>query len=313
MSLRIVFAGTPVFSATCLQALLMAGLEVVAVYTQPDRPAGRGKQLQPSAVKALALAHQLPVLQPLNFRDPVDVAALAGWKPDLMVVVAYGLLLPQSVLDIPRLGCINVHASLLPRWRGAAPIERSIEAGDNKTGVTIMQMDKGLDTGDMLLECEVPITETTTGDSLREELAIVGSSALIETIHAIAESKIRPRPQDHSQATYAQKLRKEEAQIDWNLPAALLARKMRAFCSSNVCHTQLGEERIRIWEAHCMDHSHSSIPGTIIESSRKGITVACGEGALLITSLQLPNGKRMPVADHFNGRKELFAKGNRFV
>lgn len=308
----IVFAGTPLFAAQHLEALLKAGIKVDAVYSQPDRPAGRGKQLQASPVKQVAIEHNIPVYQPLNFKNADDVATLAGLKPDLLIVVAYGLLLPKSVLDIPRLGCINVHASLLPRWRGAAPIERAIEAGDLETGVTIMQMDVGLDTGDMLHKEFTPITQTTTGDSLRETLAEQGSKALIETVLKLKQGPLVGEKQDDSLANYAKKLDKPEAQLNWQIDAQTLHNKIRAFTSSNVCSGLYQGERIKIWQAEVAPLNQSAKAGEIVRVDKKGILVACGAGALLISELQLPNAKRMKVADILNGRAGYFVEGTCF-
>lgn len=308
----IVFAGTPLFAAHHLEALLQAGIKVDAVYSQPDRPAGRGKQLQASPVKQVALNHNIPVYQPLNFKNPDDVAALAALKPDLLIVVAYGLLLPKSVLDIPRMGCINVHASLLPRWRGAAPIERAIEAGDAETGVTIMQMDVGLDTGDMLSKLHTPINATTTGDTLRETLSQQGSIALIDTVKQLMQAPLVGEKQDDSLANYAKKLDKAEAQLNWQQDAKTLHNKIRAFNSSNVCSGLYQDERIKIWQADVVPLNQSAKPGEILQVDKKGLLVACGAGGLLISELQLPNAKRMKVADILNGRAGYFVEGKCF-
>jgi methionyl-tRNA formyltransferase len=312
MSLKIVFAGTPPIAATHLQALLDPGLNVIAVYSQPDRPSGRGKKLQASPVKTLALEHHIPVYQPINFKNAEDVAVLAALKPDLLVVVAYGLLLPKSVLDIPQYGCINVHASLLPRWRGAAPIERAIEAGDKMTGITIMQMDIGLDTGDMLTIRELPISAEATGDSLREQVGIAGSESLLTAIDLLQQQALQPVPQNHDQANYAHKLNKEEAQVDWQQPAAVLDRKIRAFNSANVCFTLYQGERIKLWRAVPLSLSTKKMPGEILEVSKGGITVACGEGVLQLQQLQLPNSNKMDVTAILNGKKDFFVVGHHF-
>jgi methionyl-tRNA formyltransferase len=312
MSLKIVFAGTPPIAATHLQALLDAGLNVIAVYSQPDRPSGRGKKLQASPVKTLAVEHHIPVYQPINFKNAEDVAILAALKPDLMIVVAYGLLLPKAVLDIPVHGCINVHASLLPRWRGAAPIERAIEAGDKMTGITIMQMDIGLDTGDMLAIRELPVSAETTGDSLREQMGIAGSASLLTAIELLQQQALQPVPQNHDQANYAHKLNKEEALVDWQQPSAVLDRKIRAFNSANVCFSNYQGERIKIWRAVPLSLSTKKMPGEILEVSKIGITVACGEGALQLQQLQLPNGNKMDVAAILNGKKDFFVVGHHF-
>ena len=310
---RIVFAGTPEFAAAGLAAVLAAGLhDIVAVYTQPDRPAGRGRQLKPSAVKELALAHGLPVLQPLTLREPAAQAELAAFRPDLMIVAAYGLLLPAAVLRIPRLGCVNVHASLLPRWRGAAPIERAIEAGDTQTGITIMQMDEGLDTGAMLLCRTCCIAPDETGASLRERLSSLGAQALLAALPGILDGSAVAVAQESASATYASKLRKEESAIDWGLPAALLARRIRAFNPANVCHAMIGGEALRIWNGHLAAEEVSAEPGTVLGTRAEGILVACGEGALILTELQPAGGRAMTAAQLLNGRARLFAPGARF-
>lgn len=320
--LNIVFAGTPEFAAGHLSALLAHNYAVSAVYTQPDRKAGRGKKLQASAVKQVALAHDLPVHQPLNFKDQADIDALAAQKPDLLVVVAYGLLLPQAVLDIPKYGCINVHASILPRWRGAAPIERAIEAGDAETGVTIMQMDIGLDTGDMLNIKKLPITASTTGDSLREELMQVGTPALLESIDAIANGQSQGEKQNDDLACYAKKLSKEEAAIDWQQSAEAIDRKIRAFNSANVNVAHFNEERIKFWQTEVVSmtevaadeqaSANDKKPGEILAITKKFIDVACAEGILRLRELQLPNAKRMPVHAILNGKKDFFSVGQCF-
>lgn len=313
MSLKIIFAGTPPIAATHLQALITAGHSIIGVYTQPDRPSGRGKKLQASAVKNIAIDHGIPVYQPLNFKSPDAVATLAALKPDLMIVVAYGLLLPQVVLDTPRLGCINVHASLLPRWRGAAPIERAIEAGDNSTGITIMQMDAGLDTGAMLSIHEMPITDNTTGDSLRLEMSSTGSQALLATLDLLQSQQRQAVPQDDVDACYARKLLKEEALLDWQLPAHDLARKIRAFNSANVCYGIYNGERIKVWQATPLVDNHHRTAGEILDVSKNGITVACGVGMLQLQQLQLPNANKMDVAAILNGKKDFFVVGHCFA
>ena len=305
--MRIVFAGTPAFAAHTLAALIAGRFDVVAVYCQPDRPKGRGKQLVPPPAKQLALQHGIPVYQPLNFRDQADRDQLAALQPDVMIVVAYGLLLPQSVLDIPRHGCINVHASLLPRWRGAAPIERAIEAGDRETGVTIMQMDAGLDTGPMLSRVTTPISDSDTGDSLRARLAELGTAALLQDLHTLQSGELRPTPQPTDGITYAQKLTKEEAQIDWTQASHDIARRVRAFNSSNVAFTDLAELRLRIYQASVTPQQGRA--GTILQADKKGIVIACGTDALAITQLQLPGGKVLDAGAVLNGHGARFAPG----
>lgn len=306
-ALRIVFAGTPDFAAEHLKALLDTPHQIVAVYTQPDRPAGRGQKLMPSPVKQLAVQHGLPVLQPPTLRNSEAQAELAALKPDLMVVVAYGLILPQTVLDIPRLGCINSHASLLPRWRGAAPIQRAVEAGDADSGVTVMQMEAGLDTGPMLLKVSTPISAEDTGGSLHDRLARLGPPAVIDAIAGLAAGTLKGEVQDDALATYAHKLNKDEAKLDWSLPAAELERRVRAFDPWPVCHTTLNGETLKVWAARL--GAGKGEPGKILEASRDGLLVGCGEGSLLLTRVQLPGGKPLAFADLFNSRREQFAAG----
>ncbi|MCQ2048630.1 methionyl-tRNA formyltransferase [Stutzerimonas stutzeri] len=305
--LRIVFAGTPEFAAQHLQALLDAGKSIVAVYTQPDRPAGRGQKLMPSPVKQLAVQHDIPVFQPQTLRDPAAQAELADLQADLMVVVAYGLILPQAVLDLPRLGCINSHASLLPRWRGAAPIQRAIEAGDSESGVTVMQMEAGLDTGPMLLKVSTPITDDDTGGTLHDRLAILGAQAVVQAIDALADGALTGDVQDDSFATYAHKLSKDEARIDWTRPALELERLIRAFNPWPICHSTLNGETLKIHAARLGEGQGE--PGRILEASKEGLTVACAEGALSLTRLQLPGGKSLGFGDLYNSRREQFAPG----
>lgn len=306
MALNIVFAGTPEFAAIHLQALLNSQHKVVGVYTQPDRPAGRGKKLQPSPVKQLALEHNIDVFQPLNFKQPESLNELAALNADVMIVVAYGLLLPQAVLDTPRYGCLNVHASLLPRWRGAAPIQRCIEAGDKVTGVTIMQMDKGLDTGDMLHKTSIDIRADDTGGSLHDRLAALGPEALLNTLAQLEAGTLNPEKQNDDQANYAHKLLKDEALINWSLSADELAFRIRAFNPFPMAFTLLNNERVRILMAQPTQHSNSAPAGTIINVSPAGLEVACGTNTLLITQVQLAGKKAMSVADILNGQPHLF-------
>ena len=310
-ALRLVFAGTPAFAAEHLATLHDSDHHILAVYTQPDRAAGRGKKLQHSPVKALALTYGLPVRQPLSLRDPAEQEALAALGADLMVVVAYGLILPQRVLDTPRLGCINVHASLLPRWRGAAPIERAIEAGDQETGITIMQMDAGLDTGAMLNTARCAIDASTTGDLLRSRLAALGRGALLDALGSLASGTAVSTPQDDSAATYARKLDKAEAWIDWRDDAVAIDRKVRALCSANVAQTCIGDQRVKIWLARPVDQEHDAAAGTILRAHRNGIDIACGRGILAIRQLQLPGRKVLDVAAVLNARRDLFEPGTR--
>lgn len=311
-TLRVVFAGTPAFARVHLEALLASHHEVIGVYTQPDRASGRGKKLTASPVKTLALEKGLPLLQPASLKDSDEQASLAALGADIMVVVAYGLLLPQAILDIPPRGCINVHASLLPRWRGAAPIERALEAGDEQSGVTIMQMDAGLDTGNILAATSCDISAETTGDTLRQQLSELGSAALIETLDAIASDSLLPVPQDDSLSCYAPKLDKREASIDWSQDAGTIARKIRAFCSARVVHGILSGQRIKIWMATAKPGQHQQLPGTILKVDKEAIEVACGAGVLQIKQLQLPGRKVLDVAAVLNAKRDLFKTGTRF-
>ncbi len=312
-SLRIVFAGTPEFASAHLQAVLDSQHDVIAAYTQPDRPAGRGRKLKPSPVKELALQHNIPVFQPLSLKKDEEARQqLADLKPDLMIVVAYGLLLPQSVLDIPKFGCINVHGSILPRWRGAAPIQRAVEAGDKESGVTIMQMDIGLDTGDMLLKATCPIHDTDTSSHVHDRLIEVGQPALIEIVNAFAEGTVKAEKQDDSLANYAHKMSKEEAVLDWNSPAAELDCLVRAFNPWPVTTIQMDETSIRVWEAIKVDGTSSQTPGTIVKADKEGIDVACTEGLLRLKNVQLSGSRAMAVQDLLNSRKEMFATGKVF-
>lgn len=306
-ALRLVFAGTPEFAAEHLKALLDTPHSIVAVYTQPDRPAGRGQKLMPSPVKQLALQHGIPVLQPPTLRDADAQAELKALGADLMVVVAYGLILPQVVLDTPRLGCINSHASLLPRWRGAAPIQRAVQAGDAESGVTVMQMEAGLDTGPMLLKVVAPITAEDTGGTLHDRLASLGPQAVVQAIAQLAAGTLVGEVQDDALATYAHKLNKDEARLDWSRPADELERLVRAFNPWPICHSTLGGEPLKVLAAQIADGSGQ--PGQILAASKDGLTVACGSGALRLTRLQLPGGKPLAFADLFNSRREQFAAG----
>ena len=303
--MRIVFAGTPDFAVPCLRAAA-ARNEVVAVYTQPDRPAGRGRGLTPSPVKREAIARGIPVLQPENFKAQVSRDALAALQPDVMVVVAYGLILPQSVLDIPAHGCWNVHASLLPRWGGAAPIQRAIQAGDTETGVCLMQMERGLDTGPVLLSQALPIGESDTGGQLHDRLSELGAQVLSDGL-GLLRAGILPvaRAQPVEGVTYAHKLDKAEARLDWTQPAEALARTVRAFNPWPMAEAQLAGERVRIHGAVPLALEHRAAPGTVLLAGRDGIDVACGEGALRIRVLQREGGRAITAADYLNARREL--------
>ena len=311
--LRLIFAGTPDFSAHHLQILLDAGHTIVGVYTQPDRPAGRGKKLVASPVKQLALEHQLAVYQPQNFKAEEDLQQLRELQADVMIVVAYGLLLPEAVLSAPTQGCINVHASLLPRWRGAAPIQRAIAAGDTETGVTIMQMDIGLDTGDMLIKVTCPIEADDTGGVLHDRLLTLGGPALLDALQQIAAGQLTPEQQNNESANYAHKLTKQEAAIDWTRPAAELDLMIRAFTPFPVAYFSEGKDRIRVWGAEVVDHSGDEIAGTIVQADNDGLLVACGSQALLLKQVQLPGKKILSIKDILNGHRERFAAGTQLA
>ncbi len=307
--LNIVFAGTPDFAATHLQTLLDSDHNVIAVYTQPDRPAGRGKKLMPSATKQVAVEHNIPVYQPASLKDSDAQQALAALQPDIMVVVAYGLLLPAPVLAIPAQGCINVHGSILPRWRGAAPIQRSLWAGDTETGVTIMQMDEGLDTGDMLHISKLPIEPDDTSATLYTKLAKSGPQALVHVLDNIGS--LHAEKQNEAQATYAKKLSKEEAFLDWQQSAQQLCRNVRAFNPWPVCWSQVNGKNIKVWQASAISNTgNDAIPGTIITADKDGIVIATTDGALCIEKLQLPGKKPLAVQDVLNGHQDWFAVGS---
>ncbi|EGQ8065176.1 methionyl-tRNA formyltransferase [Vibrio parahaemolyticus] len=312
-SLRIVFAGTPDFAARHLAALLSSEHEVIAVYTQPDRPAGRGKKLTASPVKNIALEHNIPVYQPENFKSDEAKQELADLNADIMVVVAYGLLLPQAVLDTPKLGCINVHGSILPRWRGAAPIQRSIWAGDAETGVTIMQMDIGLDTGDMLKIATLPIEATDTSASMYEKLADLGPQALIDCLTDVASGKADPVKQDDELANYAKKLSKEEARINWSDDAAHIERCVRAFNPWPMSHFEAAENSIKVWQSRVAEQTSDKPAGTIVQADKTGIYVATGNGVLVLEQLQVPGKKAMSVQDILNSRAAWFEVGTLLV
>lgn len=305
--LRIIFAGTPDFAARHLQALLDSEHQVIAVYTQPDRPAGRGQQLQASPVKQLALAHDIPVFQPKSLKKAPAQQQLAALGADLMVVVAYGLILPQVVLDTPKLGCINVHGSLLPRWRGAAPIQRALWAGDTDTGVTIMQMDAGLDTGAMLSIASLPIAASDTSATLYDKLATIGPRALVEALQDLPALQAKAQPQQDSAANYAEKLSKEEAQLDFSKAAVALEREIRAFNPWPVSYLQLGTQQLKIWQARV--EAGNAQPGQVVRVDKKGIAIGTSDGLLVIEQLQPPGKKAMAVVDFLNGRADWFQTG----
>lgn len=297
--MRLIFAGTPEFAAAALQALISAGHEIALVLTQPDRPAGRGMHLRPSAVKTLALQHGLAVAQPLSLKDASIQAALREIGADCMIVAAYGLILPQAVLDIPRFGCLNIHASLLPRWRGAAPIQRAILAGDSDTGITIMQMDAGLDTGAMLLRQSLAITADDTAQTLHDKLAALGASCIVEALDSLAHGRLSAQLQDETLATYAAKISKEEARIDWRQPAADIARAVRAYNPAPGAFCLRAGETLKLWAAHST--SGEGIPGTVLAADKAGIVIACGHGALRVLELQRAGAKRLSAAQFLAG------------
>jgi len=318
--LNIIFAGTPDFAAQHLAALIKSPHNVLAVYCPPDKPAGRGKKIQACATKELAIQHGLTVEQPINFKEQCDQQKLALYQADIMIVVAYGLLLPEVILTTPRLGCINVHGSLLPKWRGAAPIQRSLEAGDNQTGVTIMQMDKGLDTGDMILTAHCDITEQDTSTSLYEKLAQLGPNALLDTLALMTKKNYPREPQNSTLATYAHKLDKSEAELNWQLSASSLHRKIRAyipwpvsqftFTEINANSGKTKEHRIRVLQAKVIHKSSTQAEGIIVKVDKNAIVVVTSHGCLALEILQLPGKKALPVSDILNSRAEWFKVGN---
>ncbi len=309
--LRILFAGTPEFAAHHLTALIENSYNIVGVLTQPDRPAGRGNKLTASAVKSVALQYNLPIFQPTSFREEQSQLQLASYNADIMIVVAYGLILPQAVLDSLRLGCINVHGSLLPRWRGAAPIQRALWAGDKQTGITIMQMDAGLDTGDMICKASCEISNTDTSATLFNKLATLGPQTLIHALQLIENGKCQLQQQDNNLATYAKKLSKEEAKLDWRLSAQQLERCVRAFNPWPLSYFTVNNNLIKVWQANAINDTTSALPGTILNANKSGIEIATGEGILNITQLQPAGKKVMSAQDLLNSRKEWFVCGHK--
>lgn len=298
--MRVIFAGTPDFAVPTLEALIENGHDIVAVYTQPDRPAGRGRKLQTSAVKQCALSHDLPVFQPTTLKNEADT--INQLRADVMVVVAYGLMLSAEILALPSRGCLNVHASLLPRWRGAAPIQRAIAAGDHQTGITIMQMDIGLDTGDMLRQVTTDISQSDTGGSLHDRLATLGAQALVDTLAQLETGGSSAIPQDDSAAVYASKLTKKEGALNWQLEAIVLERQIRAFDPWPGCRCQWRDESLRVLRAHAEAVDKDNVaPGTILAANENGITVATASGKLVLTQVQLAGGKPLSAGDFLNG------------
>ena len=302
---RILFAGTPTFAVPALSALIAAEWTVVGVYTQPDRPAGRGRKTMPGPVKQIALDAGLSVFQPPSFKDPAAVGQLQSLAADLMVVAAYGLILPPAVLEAPRLGCVNIHASLLPRWRGAAPIQRALLAGDDATGISLMQMERGLDTGPVFATQRTRIASRDTGGSLHDRLAAIGAKLLLDSLPDIIAQRISPEPQDAAVATYAAKLDKREAEIDWREPAEAIDRRVRAFDPWPVAQTRWGEDVLRIWESvpRSDAETQDTTPGTVLGSGPEGIDVATGAGMLRVTRLQAPGKRPIAAADYVHSRR----------
>jgi methionyl-tRNA formyltransferase len=309
--LKIIFAGTPEFAVPTLQALLNSEYHVVAVYTQPDRPAGRGQRLTASPVKQLAATANIPIYQPTTLRGSSEQQVLRNLNADLMVVVAYGLILPKAVLEMPRLGCINVHASLLPRWRGAAPMQRAILAGDKETGITIMQMDEGLDTGEMLRRVSCPIDLVDTTHKLHDRLAALGANVLLETLENLQRNILKSEIQDEQQACYAKKIDKAEAQLDWQQGAEQLDRMVRAFNPWPIAYTFCRDELVRVWQTSFFTRVVNAVPGTIVAADKNGIDVATGSGILRLLKIQLPGSRCLPVSDVLNAKAGLFSLGTR--
>lgn len=311
--MKVIFAGTPDFSAVALQSLLDSEHELIAVYTQPDRPAGRGRKLTASPVKALALEYKIPVYQPVSLKDEVAQQELIALRADIMIVVAYGLILPAAVLTAPEHGCLNIHASILPRWRGAAPIQRAILAGDQQSGVTIMQMDEGLDTGDMLLIKCCDIDSADTGSSLHDRLAAMGADAIMQTLDDIEAHCLQGQKQDDAQAVYAHKLDKQEAQIDWCQGAADIVRKIQAFNSWPVAYTHFKGKSLRLWQARLLDdkdYSNTHQYGEVIAESSEGIDICAKNGVVRVIELQMPGKKRIMVKDFINGQSLMGSNFN---
>jgi methionyl-tRNA formyltransferase len=311
-SLKIIFAGTPEFAAIALRELLKTSHHIVGVYTQPDRPKGRGLKLMPSAVKEVALQHDLTIFQPESLRDTQAQTELAELRADIMVVAAYGLLLPVEVLNAPRLGCINIHPSLLPRWRGAAPIQRSILAGDDMTGVCIMQMEEGLDTGPVLYRVEEPITAQDTGASMHDKLAQLGANALVQTLNLMLNNPLQGQVQDPAAVTYARKFSKEEARINWRDDAAAIDRKIRAFNPWPTAFSSLAGQTFKVWQADLVKYNTTSaMPGTILDVSPTGITIATSNGVLSLQKIQFAGGNIVSAADICNTSQNRFKVGER--
>lgn len=307
--LNLVFAGTPAFGLPCLEALVQSSHYLKAIYTQPDRPSGRGRKMQASDVKTWALAHDKPIFQPINFKDPATVAELAALKPDVLIVIAYGLILPKTVLTIPKFGCINVHASLLPAWRGASPIQQAILHGDRISGVTIMQMDAGMDTGDMLVQAKCEVTEEDTAETLHNKLAEISVAPLLATIDALNHHQISPQKQGDEGISYAPKITKEQAEISWAAPARTISRQIRAYNPWPIAYTKMGQDILRIHQASIIQSSSGAVPGTILSMDKKGMIIAAGEDCICIEMLQFSGGKVLKVADWLNAKSKSLQTG----
>lgn len=309
MKLKIIFCGTPEFAVPALQALLDAGREVIAVYTQPDRPAGRGRQLAAGPVKALALNYNLPVFQPETLRDPVEQQRLQDLKPDLLVVVAYGLLLPKKILAIPRFGAINIHPSLLPRWRGATPIQSAILAGDQETGVSIIQLTPRMDAGPVISQTHYPLSNQETSGKLHDALAQQGAGDLIAALNALTADGWRGKPQEEAHATYTQKIAKSDAELDWAKSAVELARRVRAYHPWPVAFAHFQQQVLRIWQVEALPGASTAAPGTLVKIENNGLDIATGNGILRLTTVQLPGGRPISVADFLHGHKQQLIIG----
>lgn len=311
--MKIIFAGTPEFAAVALEAIVNSSHRVIAVYTQPDRPAGRGLKLKLSAVKELAMQYQIPVYQPASLNSSYEEDNMTHLNADIMVVAAYSKLLPAKILHIPRLGCINIHPSLLPRWRGAAPIQRTVWAGDTISGVTIMQMDQGLDTGPILLQRRYVLDPEENSQTLHDQLAKLGAETLIETLNLLEKGNVESRPQNSESVSYAEKISKEEALIDWYQAAIELERCVRAFNPWPIAYTSWRSENLRIWQAKALAHDHNADPRTLLAASPKGIDIATGSGVLRLLKLQLPGAKVISASDFYNAHHSELVLGQHFV
>lgn len=310
--MNIIFAGTPQFAIPCLEALAQSHHQLLAIYTQPDRPAGRGHKLQASPVKVWGENHNIPVYQPINFKHQTSIDEFKALAPDIMIVIAYGLILPQSILSIPKYGCVNVHASLLPRWRGASPIQQSILHGDAESGVTIMQLDAGMDTGAMLATISCPIEPDDTSGRLHDKLSLLACNPLLEVLNALIANQCTPKPQDSHYVTYAPKINKEDAAINWQLPAKIICQQIRAYNPWPIAYTHMNEKTIRIHQARVIEQTNSATPGTILAASKEGLRVATKENVLLIERLQFPGGKAISIMDLLNSNQDLFITGQVF-